>query len=142
MSWQFASALVILAAPVLIGGYDLIAFWTAGNRATISRISLEAAKQHPAYLWSVCYLFGLLCGHLFAPSGDDRQLPGWLAVCLFLVVPILVAFGSLITGVKTAPQMMSAAQEGTRDYPLITVMLFLVIGAAIGSTFLPQSRDD
>ena len=140
MTWQFSSALIIIAAPILIGGYDLVAFLVAGNKATISRISLETANSYPGYQWAICFLFGLLCAHLFAPSPTKTPFPGWLSLTLFVGVPVLVVFGTLILGVKQqAPLLLKDAQEVTRDYPLVTVMVSMILGAAVGASFLPQS---
>ncbi|HEY1191902.1 MAG TPA: hypothetical protein VGE74_30000 [Gemmata sp.] len=135
--WQIASALVILAAPTLIGGYDFIAYRVSGNAATISRLSLQTAWEYPPYQWCICFLFGLLCAHLFAPLAGPRPLPAGLSLILFVGVPYVVVTAAMITGLRTPDGPPLA--DASRAYPLLTVLLWLNLGAVVGSAFLPQS---
>ncbi len=56
MSWQTATALVIVGAFVCIIGYDLFAYARGGNAATISRVCLDTANRYRGF------------GHLFLPQ--------------------------------------------------------------------------
>lgn len=66
--WRTVSVVVIIAAPFLIGAYDLIAYRAAGNEATISRVCLDTAQRYPALMVCIGVLFGILLGHLFVPQ--------------------------------------------------------------------------
>ena len=135
-AWQLASVCVILASPVLIGGYDLVAFLRSGNSATISRISLETAREYPLFQWMVCFLFGLLCAHLFAFNAKGPLWPMWVSFAAFVVVPVSLAFASLLIGLRTVEEVADLA----RDRPLPSVILWLTWGAVVGYFFLPQSE--
>lgn len=135
--WQVLSALVILAAPTVIGGYDLMAYLRSGNGATISRLSLQTAWEYPPYLWAICFLFGLLCAHLFAPLPGPRPLPPAFSLLLFVGVPYVVVTVAMIAGLRTPDGPPLA--DASRSYPLMTVLLWLNLGAVVGAAFLPQS---
>jgi hypothetical protein len=137
MSWQLASVLVILSAPVLIGGYDFIAYLCGGNAATISRISIQTASEYPGYRAAICFAFGVLCAHLFVQAPHSPIIPLWLALTLFVALPVLVAFVSLVAGYRM-PDMPGDAI--VRAYPLLGVLIFLNMGAFIGGAFLCQTR--
>lgn len=68
MSWREVTIAVIIAAPLIIGGYDWIAYERAGNSATISRTLLDAARRWPIIGVAFGFGLGLLCGHLFVPQ--------------------------------------------------------------------------
>ena len=69
MSWRRLTQLILLALPLLVGGYDLAAFLRSGNDATVSMVILDAAKEWPI----VSLLFGVLVGHLFVPQHVPRE---------------------------------------------------------------------
>lgn len=136
MNWQYVSAGVIFAAPVLIGAYDLAAYLISGNDATISRISYQTAVERPGYRAAVCFSFGVLCGHLFVVAPRVAVLPFWVSAGLFVALPVLVAFASLWSGLRIpdVPGAVIAAK-----YPLMPVLFFLNLGALIGGAFLSQT---
>lgn len=136
MNWQLASAAVILAAPVLIGGYDLAAYLISGNDATISRISYQTAVEKPGYRAAVCFAFGLLCAHLFVEAPRAPIIPQPLALSLFVGLPVLVAFASLVAGLRI-PDVPGAATA--MRFPLLPVLFFMNLGAFIGGAFLSQT---
>jgi hypothetical protein len=136
-TWQVATVLVILSAPVLIGGYDLAAFLISGNKATISRVSLETSRQYPAFQWAMCFLFGLLCAHLFAHNSAGPLWPVWISLLAFVAVPLLLAFGALLVNVRTP---LDEAGDLARNRPLPSVILWMTWGAVVGYFFLPQSE--
>lgn len=135
--WQIGSALVILVTPTVIGLYDLAAYLRAGNGATISRLSLQTAWEYPPYQWCICFLFGLLCAHLFAPLPGPHPLPPEFSLLAFVLVPYAVVVVAVIAGLRTpdGPPLTDAS----RNYPLLSVLLWINLGAVIGSAFLPQS---
>jgi hypothetical protein len=135
--FRLGSALVILAAPVLILAWDALAYLRDGNAATISHLSLQTAWEYPPYRWSVCWLFGLLVAHLFI-HGDHRPLPVWLAVAVAVVVPLLVAFATLVMGLRTPD---SAVARACRAAPLLDVLLWLNLGCLAGARLLAQTGD-
>lgn len=134
--WLLGSVLVIIASPVMIGLWDLFAYWKGGNDATISRISLQTAYEAPGYQSSICFLFGLLVAHLFAPLPGERPLPPWLSLLVFVGLPLAVAFGSLFAGLKIPNEDIMRA---IRPYPLISVLIWINLGAVVGAAFLPQT---
>lgn len=137
MTWQMASVCVILAAPVLIGCYDLAAFIHSGNDATISRVAIQTAWEVPAFLYSICFLFGMLCGHLFVSSSHNPPLPGWVAFMLLVMLPTGIAFGALVQGARIPD---TPGGDLARSFPLIAVLVWLNLGAVSGAAFLPQSH--
>lgn len=137
--WMLASALVILLTPTLIGSEDLAAYLRGGNVATISRISQRTAWAYPPYGWSVCFLLGLLCGHLFVTNDAPAPLPRWFSFGLFVVVPYLVAVTTLALGVWHPASLPLA--DASRDYPLTTVIVVLALGALVGARLLHQTGE-
>ncbi len=75
MSWQSITALVVVAAIVLLILYDLVAYAVGGNAATISRVLL--GRGWAFALW-VVFGLGVLVGHLFLPQRvrDDEAKGG------------------------------------------------------------------
>lgn len=140
MTWKLLSAAVILLSPVVILGIDVILYFWGGNDSTISRMALRTSQKYPSFLWAVCFLFGLLCGHLFAPMAGDRQLPGYVSLPLFVGAPLLVAFADIVLQMKTEVRLLVAAGETSRDYPLVTVMILMIMGSVVGATLLPQTK--
>lgn len=136
--WQLVTAGVILALPLLVGIFDLIAYKLGGNAATISRLSLQTAWEFPPYQWALCFEFGLLCAHLFVQSPAARPLPAVASLILFVFGPVVVVFATLVAGLRT-PDAIGA--QASRDYPLAVVMLWLNLGCFIGAAFLPQSGE-
>ena len=139
MTWQLASTLVILAAPIAIGTYDMIVWQVSGSKNTISSISIDTARDYPGYLISVCFLFGLLCAHLFTPGQRAMVLPAWLSLVLFVALPLLIVFGTLLLGLKRDVPMTEGIGDATRSNPLVSVLISLVLGAVVGGAFLPQA---
>jgi hypothetical protein len=67
-TWKAVTALVVVAALVLLCVYDLIAYAVGGNDATISRGVLGTADRYRGFAMGVAFLAGVLCGHLFLPQ--------------------------------------------------------------------------
>ena len=57
---------VLLTALLLLGGYDLFAYFLWGRENTISVVLYETAQQFPILAFGL----GLLSGHLFWPIKD------------------------------------------------------------------------
>jgi len=57
--------LLILAAIVILGGWDLYVAANAQSGDTISEIVLEASLRRPI----IPFVAGVVCGHLFWPQG-------------------------------------------------------------------------
>lgn len=64
MSWQRATAAVIVAVFLFVVCYDVLVFLRGGVEATISRVVLSWAHEYPVLPFSS----GVLCGHLFWPQ--------------------------------------------------------------------------
>ncbi|QJW94698.1 hypothetical protein [Frigoriglobus tundricola] len=70
MTWKETTALVIIAAFLILVGYDLIAYARGGNPATLSRVSLDTANTYRGFVMVVCLAVGVLLGHLFVPQHE------------------------------------------------------------------------
>lgn len=134
--WQVASAAVILATPVLVGVYDLVAYLRAGDPATISRVSLQTAAEYPPFKWCLCLLFGAFLAHLFVSSPGPRPLPVWVALPLVVGVPLAVTFATLVLGLRTpdAPAVRS-------QYQLVEVLVWTTLGCLLGAGLLSQTAE-
>ena len=78
MTWRRATRIFLVSIPVVIGGYDLCAFWWGGDEATLSRAMLSLCG--PATL-AVVFAWGVLVGHLFLRQNPDAardKIPGRL----------------------------------------------------------------
>lgn len=124
---RLLSALVIYLTPIAILVWDTIAYFVAGNDSTISRIALDTSQRYPSFKWSTCYLFGLLCVHLFSPRPGTGSTSMWLPVAAFVGVPLIVAFVNLTLYI--APVTMGAIHDSS---PPQTVAVWLLIGVTVG----------
>jgi len=59
--WQKATRFVVTAAILLLGAYDLVAFYFGGNRATISQFVPTLPSQ-------VIFALAFVLGHIFWPQ--------------------------------------------------------------------------
>jgi len=57
---------ILIAAIVLLIGWDIFAYIKGGGEATISSVILDTSKEFPP----LPFAFGVLCGHLFWPQKD------------------------------------------------------------------------
>ncbi len=55
---------ILVATALLLIAWDVYAYLAAGSEATISRVTLGFARQHPVLPFAV----GVLMGHLFWPQ--------------------------------------------------------------------------
>ena len=62
------SAMVVVAAVVLLVLYDLIAYARGGNPATVSRVMLRLGSRSLLFALSVAFTLGALVGHFFLPQ--------------------------------------------------------------------------
>ena len=133
---RIVSALVIFITPVLILVYDSIAYLIGGNPATISRVALDTSESYPSFRATICYLFGLLCVHLFAPrpgSGSSTFL--WLPVVGAVGIPLVVAFVNLAIYLK--PEVMRGVHE---SYSPLAVAVWLLVGVGVGWVTVAQHQ--
>lgn len=65
-----ATKAIVLAVIGLIIVYDIIAYWTMGVKATVSRITLAWAQDIPIVAVGV----GVVIGHLFWPQPNKKLL--------------------------------------------------------------------
>lgn len=137
LPWMLAAAVVTLAAAPLIGSFDLAAYLRGGDNATISRLSQRVAWFCPLYQWAVCFLFGVLGGHLFTTRPCEPLVPRWVSISVLVVVPYLIALGTMIAGLR-APGGLPAAGSQTQ-IELAPVLVALVLGAFAGAYLLHQT---
>jgi uncharacterized membrane protein YbjE (DUF340 family) len=135
--WMVASAVVILATPTVIGLFDGAAYLVAGDDATISRLSQRVAWAHTQYRWCICFLFGVLCGHLFTTVPVEPLVPRWVSLTLFVAVPYLVVIATVLAGL-TAPGALPTTGHA---HQFALVACGLVLGAAVGAGLLHQTGD-
>jgi hypothetical protein len=135
--WILASAAVTLAAAPVIGLFDAAAYLAGGDEATISRLSQRTAWAFPPYQWAVCFLFAVLCGHLFTTRPCEPPLPVWLSLAVLVALPYCVVLGGM-THALHAPASLPL-HPTLRVNPLAPVVLSLVLGAVLGSEFLHQT---
>lgn len=69
MNWAAVTRIVIVIAVVAVSLYDILAVSRGGVDATVSRILLGVASDHPI----VPFAFGALFGHLFFPQPEPKQ---------------------------------------------------------------------
>lgn len=132
--WIVASACVTLGTAPLVLFFDETAYTNAGDEATISRLSQRVAWRYPPYRWAVCYLLGLLTGHLFTTRPCPVPLPVWLTLALFVALPYFVALGAMIAGLRGGLPLSAGRAAG-----LAPVVAALVIGADDGAELLHQT---
>jgi hypothetical protein len=59
------TACFLVAVIVLVIAYDLLALWTWGADATISRVLGHLGRRWPVFPYLVAFSMGALFGHLF-----------------------------------------------------------------------------
>jgi hypothetical protein len=143
MFWRLGSASTILLSPVVILTWDAIAFLNGGNASTLSRVALDIAAKYPSFQHSVCFLFGLLCAHLFAvrPGIGASTIP-WLQVVGAVCVPLIIAFTNLVLYFwpDSSRKMGMAPGESHALVGLAVVIFWLVVGAAVGFLAVAQHQ--
>ena len=77
-----ATKVLVLAVPLAAGLYDLVAYLTVGNDATISRVVLAWNDSCAMLGFVAAYAAGLLTAHFWCPQHPDPatdKVPGWRA---------------------------------------------------------------
>lgn len=62
------TALTLVAGLFFWVVYDLIAYAFGGSEATYSRLFWEASEAYRGLALCVCFILGVLVGHLFLPQ--------------------------------------------------------------------------
>ena len=141
MGWRIASTCVIVSMPVVVLVYDYIAYRAAGSDGTISRVALSTSDIRPWFLMAVCFLLGLLCGHLFVPTTTKAHWAEWFHAIAIVLVPLLFALHDLLATAAGAESEAKALQwlgDFIRDHRMICVLTALVSGALVGHRLVPQ----
>jgi hypothetical protein len=71
MTAKKITLLLILAAIVILGGWDIYVASNEASGDTISEIILAASLQRPV----IPFVAGTICGHLFWPQSRKRSRP-------------------------------------------------------------------
>ena len=117
---RIVTGAVIIAAIILIVGYDIFIAIEPTTEDTISRVFLDFATNHPI----IPLAFGVLSGHLLWPSanaGEYRPVRLSILAIIGAVVLVLDIIGHI---------------------PPIPVELPLFLGIPIGHLCWPQYRGD
>jgi len=69
MKIKLFTGCVIVGAILALGAYDVYALISGGVEATLSRVTLRTALNHPI----VPFAAGILCGHLFWPQRLTKE---------------------------------------------------------------------
>jgi hypothetical protein len=137
LPWTIAAAVVTLAAAPVIGTFDLAAYLRGGDNATISRLSQRVAWFFAPYQWAVCFLVGVLCGHLFTTRPCEPVVPRGVSVALCVVLPYLIALGSMLAGLRAPGGLPAAGSQSQIE--LAPVLVALTLGAFAGAYLLHQT---
>ena len=103
-----------------------------------STASLEFVTVLFPFIAAVCILLGAYPGHCFTTKPFPRPLPDWLSLPLFLGIPYIAAVIALTREVEFLKG--SVAGQTMADYPLVFTILWLSVGATIGSVLLHQTK--
>lgn len=68
-TWRARTIKVIVAAVILLGGYDIVAYRAGGQDATITQVIRDNSAE-----WAMIPLLaGILYGHLFWAGGANKK---------------------------------------------------------------------
>lgn len=97
------TAILIAAAVIIIGGYDIYAFITGGVESTISMVMATTSYHHPVLSWCG----GILTAHFFWPGRPviDSNLRYHILVGSI----ILLGFAGLILTINIVPFWFAGA---------------------------------
>lgn len=139
MKWPEVSAGVIVAMPIVILVYDFVAYYNAGSKGTISQVALSTSESRPWFLMGVCFLFGLLCGHLFAPRESEPHWTEYIHAVVVVLVPLLsVLFDVVAVSSGNRGSAMQWLGDEIREHRMLAVIVALVSGALIGHRLVCQ----
>jgi hypothetical protein len=142
-NWPYllAFVLVLFATPLIDGVYDVIAYESGGDGATISVLTYTTAIKHPWFKWAVCEVIGVFIGHVFTTLPFPRVAGTWLPLVLFVILPFVAALVAAVLDFE--PLSGVPLRESSRTHPLavglpVTVG-WTVFGICVGSMLLHQT---
>ena len=135
-----ATALVIVAIPLLLGALDVLLYYVGGNAATISYVMLGAGAARPLVAVSTAYTFGVLLGHLYFPEYAAVGPPAFEVVGRMVVVLSPTVYALIIIGAGNGTLAAHrAALEAGGSWSLAGYMLAAAVaGGLVGRYVLPQ----
>ena len=134
--WMVASAAAILLTAPVLGSYDLDAYESAGDDATISRLAQRTAWRYPPFAFCVCFLLAELCLHLFTTVSTPRPFSDWVTIPLFVILPYVVVVAATIAGLRSPGAL---PPNGPTSFGV--VFSGLLFGALSGAVLLHQTGD-
>ena len=90
---------------------------------------------------ATCFLFALLCGHLFVPTTTAAHWTEWIHAVVIAGVPLAFWTHDLLasaSGAEAEAHALDRLGDFIRDHRMVCVLASLVSGAIVGHRFLPQ----
>lgn len=124
MNWPAATtAFLLVTAVTVIAWTSVMCFFNEARGDTVSAVMLK----HGTQFWTIPFVFGVLGGHLFMPSGPLGGVKWW---GLLLLVGLGIAVGAAGWLMRRLPQ--SRKLVAARAFGL------LLLGIVAGHVFWPQ----
>jgi hypothetical protein len=143
--WQISASLYALLPPLILI-YDFAAYKISGSDATISRVALYTSDRYPLFIVCVCGMFGVLMGHLFAPTNDPAEWWEWLNAVMLVGVPFVCVCVEIWETPQPHPGKLGAVwkpltemvREFILSHRLLTACVSVTMGTILGARLLAQ----